>query len=209
MSLQVQAFLETVLKSEWEPTASCKCHSGFNALHRQSAFNSRRAAERFHFHFSCLIFFLHETGAELIWALVSFDPGEFCLTRVLSWEVTTPLCSVENERARAAIHKHGDPRRPSPLPPPARAPPFDWHFHSSRCGRSCLRARWRLLTGLFMHNNWDSWTECWTNSPPSCYTTARFHHFFNVSTDPAILKAVSHLHLYLYIYLFIIYFCNL
>lgn len=119
MSLQVQAFLETVLKSEWEPTASCKCHSGFNASHRQSAFNSRRAAERFHFHFSCLIFFLHETGAELIWALVSFDRWEFCLTRVLSWEVTTPLCSVEN--ARTAIHKHGDPRRPSPLPPPARS----------------------------------------------------------------------------------------
>lgn len=125
-------------------------------------------------------FFQHETGAELIWALLSFDPWDFCWAEPDAGTVmrSDNCAMLRQERTRTC--GNSQTRRPSETPTPSpHVPLFDWRFHSGRCGRSCLRARWRRLTGLFMQNNWDSWTECWTNSAASCYTTARFHHFTN------------------------------
>lgn len=191
-----------------ESATSGRCHSGFNALLRQSLSNSRRAAERFHFHFSCLIFSDMKPVPNPFEPSCRLIPGNFAErspTRDLSWEVTTPPRSAENERARAAIHKHGDPQRhPRPLHPPPRASVW----LAGRCGRSCLRACWRHLAALFMHNNWDSWTECWATPPPSCYTTARFHYF---SKPPLIQRSSKLFLISSFIYLFVcllFIFCN-
>lgn len=151
-------------------------------------------------------FFQQETGAELIWALVSFDPREFRRAwarrghRHEKWQLRyAPSRTDAHVQQFTNTATLGDPPTP-------HVPPFDWRFHCGRCGRSCLRARWRRLTGLFMHNNWDSWTECRTNSPPSCYTTARFHHF---SKSPLIRPSSKSFLISTFIYLFIIYFHNL
>lgn len=123
-------------------------------------------------------FFLHETGAGLIWALVSSDPREFFAERS-PIECCHEKWQLRYGPSRTNAHVQQFPNTAThgnPCISPHTWPPFDWRFHSARCRRSRLRARWRLPTGLFIHNNWDSRAECWTNPPPSCYTAACFYY---------------------------------
>lgn len=150
-------------------------------------------AERFHFHFSCLIFFYTKP------ALNSFEPSRRLIPenfaerrpmRVLSWKVTTSLCSAENECARAALHKHSDPQWPLHLPTHMTCV---WlMFSHSSCGWNPWKADWRLLTGLFTHNNWDSQTDCRENVPRRSKFLKKKEEKKELSTDPVIFKAISH-----------------